>query len=196
MNFTPVINFDKSKYPIWEINNINIPDELYKSVQNGGWSPYSPEGSKYNPQPKTRFILENYDYSITKDLSIQINDFISKQKDYDLQLVDNYHPDIIPRRIRSLTWRIEPVKDILGYKLGVHLDYKVGIGTAIINLRDNKTVTEYFADEKGEKLIYKGTGKKGTGVIHLNTPYTYHRVRNTSGENRYILHCVLSNPTL
>ena len=194
MNFTPVSKFSNRKYPIWELTDINIPDEVYKVIQEGTWNDYNKvtNNSKYK-QPATRFTLDDYNESITSDLSKDIISFIRNQKDYDLSLVERNHPNIIDK-MKHYRWKIQPVKDIAKYKLGTHTDGQEFVGTAIINLEDNKTVTEYYADKDSKRLIYKGSGIKGTGVLHLNTPFTYHRVRNTTGEDRYILHCILSNP--
>ena len=194
MRFRPVINLHKSKYPIWEITEIEIPDKVYDSIKGGTWTVYDEFiKSKTFSQPVTRFILEDHDRFSTQFISDEINTFIYSQKHYDLSLIQKKDPDFI-NKIRTLPWKIDLNKDIANYKLGVHVDNSQFAGTCIINLRDNQTVTEYFADKDGKELIFKGSGKKGTGVLHLNTPYTFHSVTNTSGEDRYILHGVLNNP--
>lgn len=196
MKFKPVIKFDKAKYPIWEIDDIEIPDSLYTLIKESNWTKFDKytKNSEYS-QPQTRLVLGDYDRSITKTISDDINEYIFEQEDYDLVYVKKSHP-IVAHSIRSIPWRVDPVKDIANYKLGIHTDGIQFIGTAIINVENNNTVTEYFADKDGKELIYKGSGRKGTGVLHLNTPYTYHRVRNTTNEDRYILHCILNNPSL
>ena len=79
---------------------------------------------------------------------------------------------------------IKIFKDVPGFKLVPHFDYKSHKAFIMINLIDNKNST-IFCDIK-ENFLCKASNKKNKGVFHiLHKGPIKHHIENNSNKNRY-----------
>ena len=79
---------------------------------------------------------------------------------------------------------IKIFKDVPGFKLVPHFDYKSHKAFIMINLIDNKNST-IFCDIK-ENFLCKASNKKNKGVFHvLHKGPIMHHVENNSNKDRY-----------
>ena len=79
---------------------------------------------------------------------------------------------------------IKIFKDVPGFKLVPHFDYKSHKAFIMINLIDNKNST-IFCDIK-ENFLCKASNKKNKGVFHiLHKGPIKHYIENNSNKNRY-----------
>lgn len=192
MKFKPVFPKDKFMF-VWEVTDVDIPDELNSIRDTDTWVPY---GIRVNGQPMDRLIYEGNPREVENllnDLRVKCTEHIKTQKDYDL--VNATWPQFLLDAIPPNAFYPSLVKDLPGMSMGLHIDNHAMIGTFIINLEDNPdSGTQYFDLEKkiAEGYIFKngskeypepdyiGPTKKGTGILHLNSPYLWHTGANFS----------------
>lgn len=184
MTITPVTKFGNNQYFIWELTDILLPDDLSITLKDSEWVPYNKSNILLNHSEK-RFKVNKFDYGIFDYIFNDLNYSIFNSKDYDIQTVWPLNRD---KQYLQSKWGSSIIKDKSEFNMSPHLDNNLMFATCIINLEDNgENTTEYFKDQNGKELTYKSPGKKGTGVLHVNSPHLYHSASNKSKQDRITL---------
>jgi hypothetical protein len=186
MKIKPVFNKESQLF-VWEINDINLPNDIDEQLSNIEWNPYYTDNDGH---PVGRYIGNDIcigNYTDTALLEIKnhlVNDIFYENihqawpggylKNYDMS---NQSHSII--------------KDISNTDMGEHWDNFLVYGVFIFNLKDNPEARTTYYDFKSEKLIYQGPTKKGSGVFHLNSAACLHNGYNRGNEDRIISMTVL-----
>lgn len=178
-----------SKYYVWELTDINIPDKVFDLIENGEFINYNEAlGDDHLKHPATRYHLESdpQPNSIIGEILKPVIPFTILSQDYHMDSTwPLFFRKQVAKRIPEFGGSI--VKDTPGFTMDPHLDNNLVFATALINLKDNPDChTEYYSDENGENIIYTGPTKKGTGTFHYNSPYLFHNGFNKGLENRLI----------
>jgi len=183
MHIKPVVELGNSKHYLWELSDITLPRDLTKILKESEWKPYNYNFSRLTPID--RFIAVKFNNDLFSSIFTDINYYLNNNTDYD---VKNTWPLDSGKHYLNAQWSTNVVKDIKSFHMTPHLDNNLVFATCIINMVDNEeNTTEYFHDEYGKELLYKSPGKKGTGVLHINSPYLYHSASNNSQQDRIIL---------
>lgn len=190
MNIEPVFSSDQNKLFAWELSDVDIPEQIEDLINTHEFVDYNSIKSGGLDQPSSRYKL-NVDnktiYDIFSDLSKQLFNFLVNQNDY---IIDSVWPKPFIESIKARQQTLfgtEVIRDDPGFEMGKHLDNNVIFATFLINLRDNNNAYSEYWDYKDEnKLLYEGPSKRGTGVLHINSPCLLHQGSNKSTEYRYI----------
>ena len=183
MTITPVYKPGNNQYFIWELTDIPLPKVLDVIVEKSEWIPYS--NYTVNEWGSKRFVADKFDSIITDPLFKYLNYVISNRHDYDISTI---WPFVNSKSFLDAEWGPQIIKDQSDFNMAPHIDNNYMFATCIINLQDNgENTTEYFKDQEGKELIYKSPGKKGTGVLHVNSPFLYHSAHNRSKQDRVVL---------
>ena len=200
MKITPVFkNPDQHTIPIWLIEDVEIPNSVTQALNEpNSWSPYSKifKDEEYAKGHNDRLLHRNSKFLSDKlnnayGLDKSIIKHLSKQKDY------NY----------NATWPwegVEPYLDKIGISYGMvkdgvnyrqlpHVDNFFVFGTVLLNLKDNHPDSgrvyydyrDWILKGKATR-VYKGPYKKGTGLLHINTPCNLHEGWNEGDFDRYV----------
>ncbi len=131
--------------------------------------------------------VENLDYKLQnklfgKDVTTRFENHDQDLKDKILSFLDiDYIKEKVPE-YKEINIKI--FKDVPGFKLVPHFDYKSHKAFIMINLIDNKNST-IFCDIK-ENFLCKASNKKNKGVFHiLHKGLIKHHIENNSNKNRY-----------
>ena len=198
MVIKPALDFNHSHF-IWELSEIDIPDNLISLIDNGNFERLNDSLDKdFNKNSPARYKFESmpspeeHNAYVRKIFNRIIPSTILTE-DYDMSRVWPFH-------FRKKVAEANPpmggdiIKDKPGFSMSVHLDNNVVLGTALLNLKDNpNSYTEYYSDFSGENCIYRGPSKKGTGTFHYNSPYLFHNGFNKGTEDRLIAYSSLPN---
>ena len=200
MKITPVFkNPDKFTIPLWLIEDVEIPNSIVQTLNEpNSWSPYSKifKSKEYASGHNHRLLHRNSKFLSNKlnsayGLDKEIIKHISKQKDYDYNATWPWEG--VEPYLNKLGIGYGMVKDGVNYRQHPHVDNFFVFGTVLLNLKDNHpdSGTVYY-DYKDWLLngkqtrIYKGPYKKGTGLLHINTPFNLHEGWNEGDFDRYV----------
>ena len=185
MKITPVFD-EESQLFVWEISDINLPNDIDTKLSHMRWNPYCEE---LDGQPASRYIGDsNIDEYTSNTLSV-IYKQITKNIFYK-NIHEAFSIDYI-KKYNILNTSHSIIKDLSGTDMGAHWDNFLVFGVFIYNLKDNADARTSYYDYKTEKLIYEGPTKKGTGVFHINSAACLHSGHNKGNEERVISYTVL-----
>ncbi len=131
--------------------------------------------------------VESLDYKLQdglfgKDVTTRFENNNKELKQKVLKALDLEAIKIIIPEYKEINIKI--FKDVPGFKLVPHFDYKSHKAFIMINLIDNKNST-IFCDIK-ENFLCKASNKKNKGVFHvLHKGPIMHHVENNSNKDRY-----------
>ena len=131
--------------------------------------------------------VESLDYKLQdglfgKDVTTRFENNNKELKQKVLKALDLEAIKIIIPEYKEINIKI--FKDVPGFKLVPHFDYKSHKAFIMINLIDNKNST-IFCDIK-ENFLCKASNKKNKGVFHvLHKGPIMHHVKNNSNKDRY-----------
>lgn len=202
MKFTPIFdNHTTKKYPVWRIDN--LPD--FPTLEDSGWLSaeeyYSGNHSKkYAEGYVGKWIYPDFTdemFEVTRDILINVREHLLTQTDYYISSTwpdkifkekIHQHMDHYERMTPSRT--IDIWRDSANYRQGVHIDNSFVIATLIFNLKDNpeNSGTKYYKNYNmddtpfppADSYSYQSPTEKGTGTLHINTPYLVHEGWNNS----------------
>lgn len=191
MNIKPIFSSDQKKLFAWELSDVTIPDPVEELINANEFTDYNTSkqpGGLSHPSSRLKLNVEdNTVYDLFRGLSMELFYFIINQKDY---IIDSVWPATFIESIKNRQLSLfgtEIVRDDPGFAMGKHLDNNATFATYLLNLRDNNDAFSEYWDYKDEnKLLYEGPSKKGTGVLHINSPYLLHQGSNKGSEYRYI----------
>ena len=131
--------------------------------------------------------VENLDYKLQnelfgKNVTTRFENHNQHLKDKIFSFLDiNYIKEKVPE-YKEINIKI--FKDVPGFKLVPHFDYKSHKAFIMVNLIDNKNST-IFCDIK-ENFLCKASNKKNKGVFHiLHKGPVMHHIENDSNKDRY-----------
>lgn len=208
MKITPVFKYPaepswddiRHTIPLWLIEDVEIPDSITKAISDPySWSNYSKifKDKNYAQGHKDRAVHKN-----SKELTQLLNKasglekdivkFIMHQKDYDFR--QSWPAEGVAPYLKKMGISYSMVKDGVQYRQHPHIDNHFVFGTVLINLRDNPKASgtvyydyrDYLLKNTKETRIYKGPYKKGTGLLHINTPANLHEGWNEGDFDRYV----------
>jgi len=200
MKITPVFkNPDKHTIPLWLVEDVEIPNSIIQSLNEpNSWSDYSKtmKDEEYAKGHSDRLLHKNSRFlsdKLNKETGLAkfIIKHLKNQKDY------NYNatwPDVgVEPYLDKLGVSVQMVKDSPNYKQHPHVDNFFVFGTILLNLQDNNpdsgTVYYDYRDHllNGKQTrVYKGPYKKGTGLLHINTPCNLHEGWNEGDSDRFV----------
>ena len=182
MHIKPVVELGNWKHYLWELSDIPLPEDLTKILKESEWVPYNYSVLKHSPK---RFVAKKFNKDLFSSIFTDINYYLNNNTDYNVKTT---WPFDSGKHYSNAQWGIDVIKDTESFHMEPHLDNNLMFATCVINVVDNEeNTTEYFHDEYGKELMYKSPGKKGTGVLHINSPYLYHSASNNSQQDRIIL---------
>lgn len=200
MKITPVFeNTDKHTIPLWLIEDVEIPNSITQALSEpNSWSDYSKtmKDEEYAQGHSDRLLHRNSKFlsdKLNKETGLDkfIIKHLSKQKDYDYNAT--WPSSGVEPYLDRLGISYAMVKDSVNYKQHPHVDNFFVFGTVLLNLKDNHPDSgtvyydykEYLLNGK-QTRVYKGPYKKGTGLLHVNTPHNLHEGWNEGDFDRYV----------
>ena len=182
MNIRPVAELGNSQYFIWELTDITLPKGLDEIIEKSEWKEYG--RNILLKHPSKRFIADKFDATVFDPILKYLNYIIRNREDYNILPIWPLDPK---NSFLDSHWGTKIIKDQSDFYMSAHIDNNLMFATCIINLQDNgENTTEYFKDSGGKELMYKSSGTKGTGVLHVNSPFLYHSAYNKSEKDRII----------
>ena len=208
MKFTPVFERETTNIPLWEITDIPLFDKLPEE----GWIPAA---EFYNATADVENILAyrgkechsqltDEFYQTGKELLVGVRELLRTRATQDYDITNVWPEWILKQKVDQHIKNIEDYtgelfdvwRDAPRYRQSVHLDNFGIIATLIFNIKDNpkNSGTKYYKDYSMTKELqpefgvhtYQAPTEAGTGVLHINTPWTYHEGWNFSDGYREI----------
>ena len=208
MKFTPVFERETTNIPLWEITDIPLFDKLPEE----GWIPaaefynVSADGENilaYKGKECHSQLTDDF-YQTGKELLVGVRELLSTTAIDEYDITNVWPERILKNKVDQHLKNVEIFtgelfdvwRDAPGYRQSIHLDNFGIIATLIFNIKDNpeNSGTKYYKDfsltnelepEFGTHT-YQAPTKAGTGVLHINTPWTYHEGWNFSDGYREI----------
>lgn len=173
--------------PVFEIQDIDFGNLFNIDNSDFNWYRFFQNESDPNSYRERTPLINEYE-EFAKSLFVEINkqvNIIVKESNFEWwpkDYVDNYSFEINENVGTGI------YKDSPNFNMGVHVDNGLSFGTCILNLKDNIGAhTIYYTDYSGNKFIYKGPEKMGSGILHINQPTLYHSGINNSDTERFFL---------
>ena len=201
MKITPVFS-DPKALPIWKLEDVVIPKFIQGAcLEEDPWISY-PEYHGWIGVPgleqmvvgmSGRYLHKDKEYCDHKfkNINEELVEFLKVQQDYDFN--KDYPVTGFQQKLEHSRFRFDTVRDNPGFRQTPHVDNRLIMCTALINLSDNdEGAGTYYYDyfdfyTKGKQtLIYTGPSKKGTGLLHVNTCVNLHEGWNNTESNRFI----------
>jgi hypothetical protein len=84
------------------------------------------------------------------------------------------------------------ITDLAGYKMDPHLDNRSVYAAGYLNIFENESLTVVSSNKKTffgktKELQYHAPGKKGRGVLWLNTENNIHQVNRVSQDRKILM---------
>ena len=192
---------DKRYIPLWTIEGIDIPSTVTKSIlSDNQYSNYDSQIETTDPEfiaahQGRSFHKDNYNLNLelnkSLDHGLALSNFLIQQEDY--YFADTWPTEGFRERLKGNRIGYDFVRDGKNYEQDPHVDNFFLMGSILINLEDNPvgSGTRYYdpikwISEGKTELVFEGPVKKGTGVIHVNTPNNIHKGWNASDRFRYV----------
>jgi hypothetical protein len=105
---------------------------------------------------------------------------------------ENRWPKIPIPIARQLQVYSSLVTDLVGYKMDQHIDNRSVYAAGYLNVFDNESLTVVSSNKKTffgktKESQYRAPGKKGRGIIWLNTENSWHWVNKVSQDRKIIM---------
>jgi hypothetical protein len=101
----------------------------------------------------------------------------------------NRWPNISESIFKSMNIYLSLITDLPGYTMAEHLDNRSVYAAGYLNIFDNESLTVINSTKKSifGKSGYRAPGKKGCGVIWLNTENSWHWVNKVSRDRKILM---------
>ena len=182
------INTNKvyKNYPIWEVD---LTDFDYSTLDNLEWK--SMNTNLYESERRSMIRLPE-NYKINNHLFKELDNLFSEPSNLQ-KLYQNYPYDKEKYKSPSdylktyLTIGFTLIRDNTTFSLESHVDNRFVFGNILINLNDNIDSTFFYKNHQDREVIYKAPKKKGKGVFFLNSEETFHSIKVTQTDTRYMM---------
>jgi len=142
-----------------------------------------------------RLILKNHEIS-----SSAFRDFRLRLESSKLSLVEKFleidtqkrWPHISNSIANRMNIYLSLIADLKGYKMNPHIDNRSVYAAGYLNIFDNESLTVVGSTKRSlfgivKETEYRAPGKKGRGVIWLNTENSWHRVNKVSQDRKTLM---------
>ena len=182
------INTNKvyKNYPIWEVD---LTDFDYSTLDSLEWK--SMNTNLYESETRSMIRLPE-NYKINNHLFKELDNLFSEPSNLQ-KLYQNYPYDKEKYKLPSdylktyLTIGFTLIRDNTTFNLESHVDNRFVFGNILINLNDNIDSTFFYKNHQDREVIYKAPKNKGKGVFFLNSEETFHSIKVTQTDTRYMM---------